>query len=537
MYRGKFENNNRSHAEPAEQKIPAAPREPSQKPQQRPQQKPQQRPSQRPQAPQQAQAPRAPQQRPVQRQNPAPRQTPRQTPQPVPKKGRKGTLVFYSFYFSFVLLFVGATFLGLQWLHGWLSDYEQAQPDVRCEEIFQQLFRSPDWGMLYDMSGAEGSTFEGRDAYVAHMSQKVGSSQLTYQETSAGLSGDKKYFFKLGDEKLGWFTLHGETDSDAITAIPDWQLDQVEVFLDYSRSYDIVLMDGHTAYVNDVPLDESYTIQIASTLAENYLPTGTTGIRMCTQRVTGLMAQPVVTIFDEDNQPMEVRFDEATRTFTEQTPANTITEEQQSTVVGAMKAYAEFMIESGTRANVAKYFDASSDIYHVITTGEKWMQSNSGHTFTGTQVSGFCMYSDDLFSARVVSSLDVTRKDGTVRSYPIDITLFFELQSNGRWLAYDMTNEDVQKPVGKVRLTFMDGDTQLATGFYDTDSKYLDTPMISVPEGKVFSGWVRTDVDENGVSTLTVVFTPDESGHVDLPAGNVLTPMVLTALFEYAPAE
>ena len=523
MYRGKFENNNRSHAEPAEQP----------------------RVAQKPRAPQNSQAAHKPQasqksQTAVQQQSRSSRQAPQASRQPAPqprKKGRKGTLVFYSFYFSFVALFVGATFLGLQWLHGWLSDYEQAQPDVRCEEIFQELFGAPDWGALYDMSGAEGSTFEGRDAYVAHMNQKVGTSQLTYQETSAGLSGDKKYFFKLGDEKLGWFTLHGETDSDAITAIPDWQLDQVEVFLDYRHSYDIVLMDGHTAFVNDVPLDESYTIQIASTLAESYLPTGTTGIRMCTQRVTGLMSQPVVTIFDEDNQPMEVRFDEAANTFTEQTPANTITEEQQSTVVGAMKAYAEFMIESGTRASVAKYFDASSDIYHVITTGEKWMQSNSGHTFTGTQVSGFCMYSDDLFSARVVSSLDVTRKDGTVRSYPIDITLFFELQSNGRWLAYDMTNEDVQKPVGKVRLTFMDGDTQLATGFYDTDSKYLDTPMISVPEGKVFSGWVRTDVDENGVSTLTVVFTPDESGHVDLPAGNVLTPMVLTALFEYAPAE
>ncbi len=72
--------------------------------------------------------------------------------------------------------------------------------------------------------------------------------------------------------------------------------------------------------------------------------------------------------------------------------------------------------------------------------------------------------------------------------------MFFAKQSTGKWLVYDMTNQDVQKPIGKVRLTFMNGDQVISSDFYDTNATELDTPMISVPEGKVFSGWVRKSV-------------------------------------------
>ena len=445
--------------------------------------------------------------------------------------------MFYTFYFSFIFLFFVATFFGLRWLHGWLSDYEQAQPTVRCEEVFQALFSDPDWGTLYDRSGSQGTAFEGRDAYVTHMEQKVGDSPLTYQETSAGLDNSrKKYYVELGDEKLGWFTLIGETESDAITAIPDWQLGEIELYMSYDNSVVVQLMEGHTAMINGVALDDSYTIQKASTLAIDYLPAGTTGVRMLTQKVDNLMAAPTVTVVNDKGEEMPVVFDEEKQMYVEQTEANTISEAQKETAINAIKAYAKFMIEAGSAGEVAKYFDSSSEAYDVITKGNKWMQNNAGFDFVDEKVVDFCMYSDDLFSVRVSMSLEVTRNDGSVKPYPIDTTLFFERQSKDKWLAYDMTNVDVMAPVGEVRLTFMNGDDQLATGFYPTDARELDTPVISVPDGKVFSGWVREEVNAEGKTVLTVVFVPDETGHVTLPSGNVLEPMVLSALFEDAPA-
>ena len=100
-----------------------------------------------------------------------------------------------------------------------------------------------------------------------------------------------------------------------------------------------------------------------------------------------------------------------------------------------------------------------------------------------------------------------------------------------------MTNVDVQQPVGEVRLTFKNGDTVLSSELYPTDSTELVTPMISAPEGKVFSGWYKEDVDANGVKTLTLVFGPGENGQVTVAEGYTLEPMTLFALFEDAQTE
>ena len=467
---------------------------------------------------------------PAEKKQPAVQQT------PAKKKGpRLGGVIFYTLYFMFILVFFLATYLGLNWLHGWLSDYEAAQPTVKCEEVFHQLFDDPDWSALYDAAGIEDTPYEGKTEFVAHMEALVGDAPLSYLETSAGLSGDKKYIVKLGDQKIATFTLEGE--SEHLTDIPDWQLGKIELFFTRDESYYIQNMDGHRVFVNNVELDESFTIQRASTVAAQYLPIGTTGIRMCTQLVTDLMAQPTVTIFDNAGNEMPVTYNEETRTFTEQTEANTISPEEETVAIEAAKAYCLWMIAKGNRADIATYFDASSEIYNtIIRTTELWMQDNNGYRFANEAVTEYCRYTDDLFSVRVSLTLNVTRTDGTVRPYDYNQTLFFRKQNTGKWLAFGMTNKDVSEPVGEVRLTFMDGDTLLTTGFYDTDATSLVTPLISVPEGKVFSGWVRREVGENGVTSLTVVFTPDEQGNVTIPNGTTLTPMTLYALYEDAPS-
>ncbi len=445
--------------------------------------------------------------------------------------------VFYYYYFGFIFVFCLITVFGLVWLKGWLTDYEAAQPFKMAEAVFQAYFAHPNWGALYDNSVTKGTDLEGKEAYVSHMIDKVGSSQLTYQETSAGLSGDKKYFIKLGDEKIASFVLKG--DAKHITDIPNWELGDIELIFKYDNSYKIKLLEGHKAFVNDMELDESYTIMKASTVAQDFLPVGTTGIRMWTQQIDNLMGKPKVKIVNEKGEEMPIIYDEETMTFTEQTPANSITEEQRTAAIGAAEAYGKYMISQANRGELAKYFDPSSDIYNTIRTSEKIVQQSffKSYDFGEESVSDFCMYSDDLFSVHVSVIMNVTRKDDTIKQYPIDTNLFFSKQSTGKWLAYDMTNEPVLEPVGQVRLTFMNGREQLATGFYDTNATEIDTPLISVPEGKVFSGWTRETVGESGQKVLEVMFTPDETGHVVLPPKTTLEPMVLTALFENAPAE
>ncbi|MBR2420935.1 MAG: hypothetical protein IKB09_01120, partial [Oscillospiraceae bacterium] len=198
------------------------------------------------------------------------------------KKGpRVGGVIFYTLYFLFILAFFVAAYLGLSWLQGWLADYELAQPTVKAEQVYQEVFTDPDWGALYDSAGAQDSAYEGKEEYVAYMEKKVGDSKLTYLETSVGLAKDmKKYIVRLGSEKVASFTLVDKNkvgnvsldNLENITDIPDWQLGAVEVFFEREDIYNIVMLDGYTAYVNGVALDDSFVIQRATTVAEDYLP-------------------------------------------------------------------------------------------------------------------------------------------------------------------------------------------------------------------------------------------------------------------------
>lgn len=456
-----------------------------------------------------------------------------QAPQPVRRGPRIGGVIFYTFYFLFIFLFFVGTFIGLNYLRDFLVDFEAAQPTVQSQQVFDSLFANPDWARLYDLGGADDSPYEGKEEYVAYMEALVGDKQLNMIETSAGLSGGKKYYVRVDDVRVASFTMTSDTDLTDMTQIPNWQLGQVEVFFERNESFRIQKQDGHTATVNGVALDDSFTIQIVSTAAEEYLPIQVSGNRTCIQEVTGLMAMPEVKITDETGKEMEVVYDEESRTFVEQTEATVITEDLKNVAIDACKAYSMYMIEAVGADSVAKYFDTTSDIYKFIVRSDRWMQNYSDYRFGNEEVSNYCRYTDDLFSVKVSLSLFVTRTNGTVREYKVDDTLFFELQSTGKWLVFDRTNEDVTAPKGQIRLTFMDGDTKISSELYDTDSKELTIPVPAAPAGKVFTGWYRKDVNENGTTTATVIFSPDENGHVSI-SGITLEPMTLYALYQSA---
>ena len=464
---------------------------------------------------------------------------------------RLGGVIFYTLYFLFILIFFVALLFGLRWLQGWLNDYEMSQPTVKAEQVFNEVFTDPDWAALYESAGAQDSPYEGKEEYVAYMEEKVGDTRLTYLETSAGLAKNtKKYIVRLGDEKVASFTLVDKNQVNTtldlqnlenlenLTDIPNWQLGSVEVFFERVGSYKIVKLDGHTASVNGVPLTDDFTIQIATTKAEEYLPEGTTGFSMCTQEVTGLMEVPTVTITDKDGKQMPVSYDETTRTFTEQTESNTMSEEEKTVALEAAKVSSKWMIEAVTdRGEVAKYFEPSSDAYNTIVKAtELWMQDYSNYRFENDEVTNYARYSDNIFSVTVKTDLIVTRTNGTEKTYSFNQSMFFQKGDSGKWLCFESTNVDVSQPVGKVRLTFMQGDTQLTTDFYNTDASEIITPVVPTPDGQEFVGWISIQTQEDGSTVYNLEFQPDETGKVSIPSGTSLRPMTLYTHFETAGA-
>ena len=477
---------------------------------------------------------------------PAPQRQPkRQTEVEVVKQQRKGPrlggMIFYTFYFLLIFVFFIGVFVTLNWLNGWLKDYEAAQPTVKCQQVFDQLFGNPDWAQLYRLAGDPTGTgtnkydtqFEGVNEYVTYMNDKVAGQELNYVETSAGIGTKKKYIVRLGSEKLATFTLNGYTEEQKITAIPDWQLDGVEIFVNRQETIKIRKLENHVAYVNNQPLDDSYTIQIASTKAdENLSPENR--IRTSIQEVSGLLTTPQLLVYDQTGAPIEVRYNPDSGMYEEQTDAIAMTEEERSAVFGALEAYAGFMINaSGSRAAVAKYFDGSSQTYNDIIkmNGELWMNADRGHEFRNEEILGYTKHSDTLFSVRASMVMHVINKDSTEKDFNVLQSMYFT-KKNGNWVCTEMTNEDITAPVGEVRLTFCDlAGNVLSSDFYATDAPSLITPVVEAPAGKVFSGWSTVTTNEQGQKTWNLMFQPDETGNVTLGVGYTLTPMVLYPLF------
>lgn len=453
-----------------------------------------------------------------------------------PHRGpRLSGVIFYTIFFFCIFLFYTATYFGLLELRDWLNRYEMAQPTTKSQEIFETLFSDPDWDSLYDIANIQNAAYGSRDDFISYMENRVGEMDLTYIETSTGLSNDKKYIVRLGNEKIATFTLVNHNQSASQTEIADWQLGSLEFFVQYNESYFIKKLDGHTAYVNDSPLDDSFTIRISTTNAEGYLPEGVNGIRVCTQQITGLAGKPNVQIIDAAGNEMKVVYDESTHTFTEQSEVNSISDTERDLAIDAVKTYALYMINRAGEGDIAEYFLRGSEAYNTITDTERgFVQDAASREFVNESVSNYCRYSDNLFSVRVSVTLNQYRSSGTVKESIIEQSLFFEKQSNGKWMCYNMTAVDVSKPVETVLLTFMNGDSVLASDFYDSGINTLTCPVVSAPEGKIFSGWMVEETNEKGQIVMNLVFQPDENGVVNLPASGSLEPMTLYPYFEDA---
>ena len=453
-----------------------------------------------------------------------------------PRRGpRLSGVIFYTIFFLCIFLFYTATYFGLLELRDWLNRYEMAQPTTKSQEIFETLFSDPDWDSLYDIANIQNAAYGSKDDFISYMENRVGETDLTYIETSTGLSNDKKYIVRLGNEKIATFTLVNHNQSASQTEIADWQLGSLEFFVQYNESYFIKKLDGHTAYVNDSPLDDSFTIRISTTNAEGYLPEGVNGIRVCTQQITGLAGKPNVRIIDAAGNEMKVVYDESTHTFTEQSEVNSISDTERDLAIDAVKTYALYMINRAGEGDIAEYFLRGSEAYNTITDTERgFVQDAVRREFVNESVSNYCRYTDTLFSVRVSVTLNQYRSSGTVKESIIEQSLFFEKQANGKWMCYNMTAVDVFKPVERVRLTFMNDGVVLDSNFHDSSINTLTCPTVSAPEGKIFSGWMVEETNEKGQTVMNLVFQPDENSVVNLPASGSLEPMTLYPYFEDA---
>ncbi len=442
-----------------------------------------------------------------------------------------GTVAFYMGFFILILAILVGLCIGMVALNNYLKNFERAQPTAKSQEVFQQLFSNPNWADLYAKAGEKGTIYEGADAYAAHMQKVVGDQKLSYLETSAGLSGGKKYIVRLDNkQKVAEFTLQNVAGEESKT--PQWEFDKLSLFYSCNEDAFIAVQPGHTAYVNGVALDDSMVVAKSTTVAEDYLPNGIHGHQEQVLYISGLMAQPNVTVKDPSGNPVEVTYNAETNTYTENASREAISDEFRNYIITASKVYGKYMIGAANKANLREYFDADASAYKTIVGIDTWMQDYKDYRFGDPTISGYYRYSDNLYSVRVSMILYVTRKEGTVKEYSLDSTYFVEKKASGKWLITNMTNKDVQELKSQVKLTYIVNNEIVHSEFVDANASKLTLPNITVPEGQVFSGWFQKTTDDSGKTVMSLVFGPQKDNIVHLGDGKTLIPLVLYARFE-----
>lgn len=414
-------------------------------------------------------------------------------------------------------------------LRPWLTRFEAAQPKHTSQQVFQNLFSPADWGRVYDEAHLEGTAYQGREAFIQSMEELTAGQELTLVETSAGLSGDRRYIVKAGGDSVAAFTLVNSGQEGETV----WQLGGVEMLLGQTGTVTVRTAAGCRVLVNGVELGEDCQVQQIRTAAENYLPQGVQGPRTTVwQTQASTIRQAEVTVLDETGASLPLAYDADSNCFTTEASQDQPSEEERAMLLGAAESYAKYMIRQSTAAQLQRYFDSQSQIYQTIRSSEIWIKNTAGHSFENQAVSQYCRYSPDLFSAKVTMDMKVRRGNGTLKPYTVDSTFFFH-KTGGGWRAFEMTNMDVQAEIVHTRLLFMNDQEEVGRLFVSSEDRSFTPPAVTAPQGQRFAGWAVRESSGNSV-TMTVRFQPGEDGSVSLPDGYTLEPTTLYAVFEPA---
>lgn len=478
---------------------------------------------------------RAPQQHPPQRRRPPQRR----------KRTTTGTLLFYSIYVVMVLALFIAIAIAMGALKKWVPT---VLPEDKTEKLSQQMFdkyfSSPNWAKLYKDSFPN-ATEEEVAKYVQQITELIGNKKLAYTVTSAGISGSSKYQVYImdpsRDKYIGIATFTLIPDDPNATNIKwydggyELELFPPEPEKPVYLSYNIITLPGHTVTVDGKPLTDENVIRKVSTKAEEYLPDGVDGYGLLEYRIEGLKKEPTVTVTDKAGQTVEINYNADTKTYTQVMPAApTISSEdaEYQAILGAAKAWTEYMIKGGT-AGLKKYYNTSSQVYKNIVSGEVFRQDFTSYSFHPEKITEYYRYSDTMFSAKIYLDCTVIRKaDGYNKLFTVDSTYIFQY-TGGKWMVYDLLNMEIQQQIEEIRLTFKDADGNVISNeFVNSSAKSITLPALEIPDGKVLDGWYRQTFDEDAGEHLDKMFVPDANGNVNL-SGNTeaLKSMTLVPIF------
>ena len=349
---------------------------------------------------------------------------------------KKRLPVFYIVYLSLVVVAIVGILLGMNWLKGYLAEYESARPDYVAQDVFEEYYTSGNFDKLADIT-YNSDSFDSVEAVAGFLNEQYGEAELSYNSVSSGDEDVLKYIVKSGDYKISSFTLKKSAETTE-RGFALYEADSFEVFYVAEKSVSILAPDFATVSLNGKELTDAQ-IKDKGVILEtaDSTPEGINPVQYNRYSVSGLINDPEIKVMSGELEN-PVRYNSETKEFEAGLPNDaTLEAEHKEFVLAAVKEYAKYMEMDSWWGRVSPYFDTTTDLYASIrTVAQYFVYPHEGYRFENEYAGEFYAYDENTFSCRV-SVLQVLTNPGMEDfKDPIDMTVYLRRVGN-KFLIYD----------------------------------------------------------------------------------------------------
>ncbi len=348
---------------------------------------------------------------------------------------------FYIVLLVFIVAVLIFTEVGKGKLRDLLAEYEGAQVKYVAADILDEHLVAGDGEKLAAFFADSFSEYETKEHIAAYLAELTRGKELSLQTMSSGLDSAVQYAVKCDGKKFAAFSLKKSGEKTA-HGIDLYTLDAAQLNPKLLTSFSIQIPKGYSLTVNGRAADAKYCLgDDVTTPSEDFMPEGVHGILYTTYTFDRLCAAPDFAVQSGDGRDSTVRFDDEKAMYT----ADILYDDALAAQYGdyakaAAMAYATYMQNDASFAQIKKYFDPSSAIYkNLRTSATMWVIDHNSYEFRDVTASEFYAYSDDVFSCRV--SLTHVLKYRGLKDYNdyVDMTFYFR-NVDGTFLIYNSFN-------------------------------------------------------------------------------------------------
>ncbi len=359
------------------------------------------------------------------------------------KNKKRGFPVFYTIYWTLVILAIAGIGYGCWYLWGLCEDYEAVQPKYAAAP-YEAIYTEGRVEEMISLSGGgiELCAYETEQDYVDYVKGLLEGKEITCTSVYSSDDNIKTYVAKADGAKFSNFTLKKSAEKTEY-GFDIWEFGGMTMDIPAPEtSYTVKVFSNYDVVVNGTVLPESYITQSdIPTFAEGKLPANIYTPRYNVYTFPSHFGAPEISVINEEGEQGVLIADKDSENgwhmdFTSNEEAKAALEEY---ILKAAKAYCTFISEDTTRAGILKYVVKSSNAADYINAYDNdWFTPHKNYSFSHEATYNYFFFADNCFSVDVQMAFHMSSSNGKEARYPIAYRFYWGFNKDKeQWLIFD----------------------------------------------------------------------------------------------------